>query len=156
MAELAQFGRTLAHDAGANVAGGTAIVCEPSAVGDARLQGWLAQRGLVDSHCFAPRDVNDLERAIDAGRIATIIFPTAADFLSLLWSEEIDLACWRRAGLRIEFASERGPADHAWAAEILGRWEAHLTRLRRRRTIAGLILSAIAIAAAAGVLMLAR
>ena len=120
------------------------------------MRDWLAERGLTEVGWFAPRDVNDVERGMVAGEIQQVVFPSPGEFFELLWQGEMNLACWRRSSVRIEFANPGGAPDSAWAAAVLAQWERQVRRTFRQRAIAGVILSAVAIATAAIVLDLAR
>ena len=99
------------------------------------------------------RDRDHLDEYVAAGA-RCIRFRCRADLLESLWRDEIDVAAWLRAGVCVEFLAEGQAAatserdDAAWISEIVASWAAHRRRQRRARTIAGVILSIVALAAA--------
>jgi hypothetical protein len=145
---------------------GTAVICERHGADAAAAQAFVDARGHRDVRWFAPRDLNDVEDAIEAGRIACVVFVRFEDFLTALWDEELAFERWLSAGVRVGFVhppdvapagvvhadnEALDDADTALAAAVDANWR-RWRRARRRRTIvAGLILSALALAAAFGI-----
>ncbi|MEW6251677.1 MAG: hypothetical protein AB1716_13615, partial [Planctomycetota bacterium] len=80
----------------------------------------------------------------------------ADDFLELLWSGELAPAVWLSRGVETQFAAEATADGRCGATALLQAWTAHVARRRRARIIAGVLLSCAALAAACGVLLLAR
>jgi hypothetical protein len=117
--------------------------------GDA-LRAYVASHVLGEAPTwFAPRDLNDLEDAIEAGRFERVVFATPGDFLEAVWNGEIRPAAWRKAGVRVEFAERSAPGDDATRAWSLAeRYEAWRARRRQAAIVSAVVLSAIAIAAA--------
>lgn len=115
-------------------------------------RAFLATRPDAATEWFAPRDLNDLEDAIEAGRFARVLFATPGDFLEAVWSGDIRPAEWRKAAVRVEFAAPvpNDVAAQVWA--VVERYEAWHARRRRAAIVSALILSGIAIAAAFGVI----
>ena len=121
------------------------------------LRAYIAAHPATDVKWFAPRDLNDLEDAIEAGRFGRVLFAEPADFLEAVWSGDIKLQEWRIAGVRLEFAAPEHvglPVDPIWRlAERFEHWRAGR---RRAKLVSCRVLSAIAIAAAFGVIWAAR
>ncbi len=106
-------------------------------------------RAPAEATWFAPRDLNDLEDAISAGRFGVVVFARPADFLEAVWSGDIRPALWRAAGVELEFAETEGGE---WMWEIAGRYEAWRGRRRGAAMASCVVLSAVAAAAAFGLI----
>lgn len=135
---------------------GAAIVCDRNGAGAAIVGEYLRTQGVADTEWHLPRDVDEVDKALCAGRIQRVIFPALDDFLAALWDEPLTLDRWLAPEMRVEFAQPSGPSDAARAATLMASWQRYQALRRRTRAVAGLVLSAAAIAAAFVVLVLAR
>jgi len=87
--------------------------------------------------------LDDLDADVREGRIERVRFVRAADLYHGIWEGDIDIAAWLARSAVIEF--EDGPApDIRSVYESWRRWNA---ARRRRQAIAGIVFSAIALAA---------
>ena len=133
-----------------------AVICDPRSPEASAVQVYLGKRGVKDPAWYDPRDADEVEQAIRAGQVRRVVFPQTVDFLRLLWDEVLTPEVWQAPGLHVEFAGEDAAFSPAQIAGILAAWETWRHRRRQRRAIAGLILSAVAIAAAWTLVALAR
>jgi hypothetical protein len=133
-----------------------ALVCNPQSERAPQVEQYLRTHDLGAVTRYAFRDVDHLEQAVRAGTVQRIVFPETADFLGLLWDDLLTPGTWQAPGLCIEFARAEDALTPAQIADVLTAWEAWHRARRRRRAIAGLILSVLAIAAAWILLALAR
>jgi hypothetical protein len=116
----------------------------------------LRAHGVTDAAWYAPSDVDDLDRAVRAGEVGRVVFPTLPDFLAVLWDEALTVDAWQAPGVAIEFAEPESRVAAAHVSAILARWGHWRRRRRRQRAVAGLILSVLAVAAAWVLVALAR
>jgi len=131
-----------------------AVVADPRGVDAAAISAYLTRSGLGDADWYLPRDVDELDAAVQAGVVRTVVFPSIAEALQHGWDETAALATWPERGGVVRFAEE--PADGgAWLAAVWASWQAWRVRRRRRQAVAGAVLGTIALAAAC-VLMLLR
>jgi hypothetical protein len=133
-----------------------AVVGDRQSPHAARVQAYLQANGVSDATWYAPRNVDDVEQALRAGEVQRVVFPQTADFLELLWDELLTPEVWQTPGLRVEFAGPDGALLPEQIAGILETWGTWRRRRRRQRAVAGLLLSALAIAAAWILVALAR
>ena len=122
----------------------------------ARLEAFLAAQGFADAERFLPKDDDELNDRLSSGEFATAVFDCSADLLEMLFAEHADLDRW--TNVRIVFADDAN-AQGAMARpqldalhQVYRRW---CQAQRRRRLIAGCILTAIGLAAV-GVLLFVR
>ncbi len=104
---------------------------------------------------FVPRDADDLARQISTQHDALVICSDAGVYMHAVWEQRIDALAWQHTGVDVRFAEvpqDAGLAIRELAAH-LGNWQ---QQRRRGRTLAGLMLSVLAIALAFVLLLLAR
>jgi hypothetical protein len=125
-----------------------AVVCDPRGGGAGAIRRFLQDRGLSDAQWYAPRDLNDVDRAVREGRVRCVVFPGLSDVLEGLWNEEIAADAWLAIGVRIEVAA--APASDAVAGlpEVFAIWQRWRRARRRRQAVAGVVLSLVVLAAA--------
>lgn len=93
------------------------------------------------------RPISDVDRAVVHGRARRVLFGSLADLMTAIWDSEINYEEWLRRGVSVEFAT--GPGLGPEVLEVLHQsWHSWRKRYRRRRTIAGLLLSMIVVLAA--------
>ncbi len=109
-----------------------------------------------DATWYSPRDVSNLEQAVRAGAVQRVMFLQTADFLGLLWDEVLTPEVWQAPAVSVVSAGSGDALTAAQITDILAAWQTWRHRRRRQRAIAGLILSAVAIAAAWLLLALVR
>lgn len=114
----------------------------------AALTAWLDANGPRETVHFLPKDDDDLDADLCAGRFDCVLFPSVEALLLAIWEHHARLDRWAARGVRIEIADGRD-SDHRIETilevhESLRRWRA---RRRRRQIIAGVILSAVALLA---------
>lgn len=100
---------------------------------------------------FAPKDDDELDAELCAGRLRRVVFPNVGALLTMIWKDQARLDCWIEAGVRIELAEP--PPGHAdsWQPFVLAAYRslsAWRRAERRRKIIAGIVLSILALAAA--------
>lgn len=122
------------------------IIARESDAGAAALGALAAKLGASEIRWLAPRDVDELDRVAASDKLV-VLFPTQADFLSALWEGRVSAETWSRVSVR--FASPAAVPDAELARATIDAWRAWSIRQRRRRVVAGTILSLIALAAAA-------
>lgn len=106
---------------------------------------------------FRLRDADELAEAVREGAIDAVLVRGIDELVCGMLDGLIDLQEWRRCGVRIRIAGhDVDSAEEPLLAAIsatAARW--HATQ-RRRRAVAGCILSVIALAAAAAIALLPR
>jgi len=135
--------------------GDVVVICDSHGAAAETVRGYLTARGIGEAAWVGPHDADDVERAIVAGRVRRVIWPDVAAWLAALWGGQIVASHRWPGGLTVEFADVAGPLDASVVRAIATAWDAWHARHRRRRAVAGLILSAVALAAAFAVLTLA-
>jgi hypothetical protein len=107
---------------------------------------------------FAPRDDEELDEALCAGRFRQVIFADLDALLTMVWKSQARVERWIDAGVRIELAQPPdAAAEGAWlpvvlaTCQSLGRWR---RAQRLRKLVAAVVLSVLALAAAAVLLLL--
>jgi hypothetical protein len=93
-------------------------------------------------------DLDELDRAVREGRRQHVVFDSPDQLLTGLWDGEIDAEAWLSAGVQVQFTAPAALDQQALARLLLASWSTNTRRHRRRRILAGLVLSAIAAAAA--------
>jgi hypothetical protein len=126
---------------------GIAVVGKRTGDGAAALAAFVEARGLSGATWYPPRDVDELDAAVRAGTVQTVVFAHLADMLRAGWDDRLTPQAWRAAGVAVLFAdaAEPAPAD---PLSLLDAWSAWRKRQRRRQAVAGVILSVAALAAA--------
>jgi hypothetical protein len=117
-----------------------------------RLRTEVAQGGRTIEAWLAPRDVDELAAIVESSGDVEVVFPELGAFLEALWSGRVPLPIWRR--VRIRCAARVGEVSDDVIRRTLDAWEVFTTTAARRQRGAALILSAIAIASAAVLLLL--
>lgn len=135
--------------------GDVVVICDSHGAAAETVRGYLAARGIGGAAWVGPHDADDVERAIVAGRVRRVIWPDLAAWLTALWGGQIVASRWSQAGVTLEFAEMAGPLDTSFVRALATAWDAWHARHHRRRAVAGLILSVVALAAAFVVLTLA-
>lgn len=125
-----------------------AVVCNRQSGAAAGVDAHLQAHGITDAVWYAPSEVDDVDRVVRAGQVARVVFPALSDFLAVLWDEVLTVEAWQAPGMAIEFAEPDNVVPAAQVSAILERWRQWQLRRHRQRAVAGLILSALAVAAA--------
>lgn len=87
--------------------------------------------------------LDDLDAAVREGQVQRVRFERTADLYHGIWEGDVDLAAWLSRGTKIDFESG-GSNDLREIYESWRRWD---VARRRRRALAGAVLSAITLAA---------
>lgn len=124
-------------------AGPVGVVCGPDDARKAALEAYLTRREIRDTKWFAPGELHDLDREVRRGRMQRVIFLDQSDLFEGIWEEEIVFEEWP-ASVALEFAESSG--DDAMRG-LAASWRAWRQRHRRRQAVAGVVLSAIVLAA---------
>jgi hypothetical protein len=135
---------------------GVAVLCDPQGRAAPLVDAYLRASGVTGATWYAPPDVDDMEHAVRAGKVQRIVFPETTAFLAPLWDEVLTPETWQTLGVRVEFARSDDALTPAQLAGVVTSWQRWRRRRHRQRAIAGLILSAVAIAAAWVLVALAR
>ena len=121
-------------------------VCEKGGPKAAAMQAHLQAEGLADARWFTPNDVDDVDEAVRDGRVDRVVFSDLADLLDAIWDEEIQFDRWQSAGVAVSFVTP--PVPDTTASAVYESWRAWQRRHKRRRAIAGAVLTVVALAAA--------
>ncbi|HOA72663.1 MAG TPA: hypothetical protein PL151_16610 [Phycisphaerae bacterium] len=124
-----------------------AAVCDPSGPHAARMAEYLQARG-EPARWYAPRDLDDVDREVSAGRLRTAVFVNWRDLLEGIWHGEVTFSRWRAMRIDVQFLDSPGDDAGAQLEVVAQAWADYQQSRRRRRAISGLILSLIAVAAA--------
>lgn len=129
----------------------TLVVCEKDGEHAAKMREYLAADGLDAAKWLAPRDVDDVDEAVRKGEIRRVVFTDLGALLDAMWDEEIQFGEWLSAGVEVSFVDTptEGPIapDTSIAAAVFESWRSWRGYQRRRRVVAGLILSVVALLA---------
>jgi hypothetical protein len=101
-----------------------------------------------DLEWYSVRDLDEVDRAVREGRLRRVVFDSMDQLLAGLWSGEIDAEAWVSAGVQVELRATAVHDQCALLRALLASWSVNARRSRRRRVVAGVILSVIAVAAA--------
>ena len=112
------------------------------------MKTFLEARGLTRTTWHAPRDLDDVDQDVRAGRLAHVVFVRPDDLLDGIFHGEVDFDRWRATGTRVEFALAPDSTTDQTIEPAWRSWQQWRRRHRRRQIIGGTILSAVAIAAA--------
>jgi hypothetical protein len=117
-----------------------------------QIERFAASLGYDSTDCFAPRDDDQLDARVGAGRYDCVIFATVDDLLDTMWRGRVHLDRWREQGVRVELA-DPGGARHAdwrvWIDEIERSLAGYRAAQQKREVLAGVLLSVIALLAVA-------
>lgn len=119
----------------------------------------LSRNGLSGTVEFAPKDDDELDQALQAGRFDRAVFCDLDAALNMLWKEKAAFGQWRAAGVQVELADSSGGRGGDVMAQLVVIGESHSRWQRRqirRQVIAAVILSTAALLALAGLLWLSR
>lgn len=123
----------------------TAVVCEKGGSQAATMQAYLQAEGLTDARWFATHDADDVDEAVRDGQVDRVVFTDLAALLDAIWDEEIQFDRWQSAGVVVSFVTP--PEPETTASAVYESWRVWHRRQRRRRAIAGAVLTAVALAA---------
>ncbi len=107
---------------------------------------------------FAAKDDDELNAALISGRFRRVVFADLESLLAMLWKDHADLARWLASGVRVEVVKRPEACGEQWlpalvrTSESLKAWR---RSERRRKIVAGAILSLFALLAAGVVLLVA-
>lgn len=109
----------------------------------------------ADVVTFAPKDDDDLDAELCAGRFGRVVFAGLDALLTAVWKHHAQIDRWTAAGVRIDLAvpPAEDPAD--WRSFLTCTYASlsrHRRQQRRRQIIAAAILSALALLAIAAFL----
>jgi len=125
------------------------------AAGQDALQRYLSMRSEGEPAWFEIKDDDELNSELSAGRFATVLFADLDALWEMVWKNHADLDRWDAAGVKIELA--RPPSASEWQALIRDAHASlsrHRAKQSRRQTIAATILSLVAVASLAALLIL--
>lgn len=125
--------------------GGVAVLGDARTRDDPAVSAALRAHGGEAARWFAPCDADDLQRAVMGGEIATVI-ARGEVLWPVIWEGRVRVDLWP-ATVRLIVPGQDGDTDAA-ARALARTWQAWHVRQRRRRAVAGLILSALALGAA--------
>jgi hypothetical protein len=129
-------------------------------VGEAR--ALAAYIGREKRHIIVERSAkdDDLDGEVCSGRFERVVFADLDALLTAMWDGHVHVQQWCDAGARLELISPPASTDHDFWHAIVAQASASLARWRkeqrRRRIIAGTILSILALAALAALLLVAQ
>mgnify|MGYP007037746658 CR=1 FL=1 len=119
-----------------------------------QLDSNLIELGITNARLFQTKDTHDLNWQANEGRFDRVVFASMSDLLEAVWNEEADVALWLKRGVRLDVldrpAAGDGPGSTTSAVSIpeitesYSRWQ---VRRRKKRVLAGLMLSVFALAA---------
>lgn len=124
---------------------------------NAALDAHLAGIGVAEAARFRPKDDDDLNQALCAGRYKRVVFLDIDALFEAVWKDLADLDRWEQAGVRIELVSAPVGDGESWRKTVaavhagLIRWR---RADRRRQIVVAVILSALALAAVGALLWL--
>lgn len=124
---------------------GLAVVYDRSSEGASEMKVYLERRGVAGARWYDPVTVSNLDKAVRDGRIRRVVFHDMAFLFDAIWDEEIVFDTWLRYGVQLEFVKQADVTPESMAEWVYGNWQTWKRRHHRRQTIAGLIISVIAL-----------
>lgn len=104
---------------------------------------------------FDVKDDDELNGELSAGRFTSVLFADLGALWEMIWKNHADLDRWDAAGVRIELARSSNASDwQSLVREAHASLQRHRVKQSRRQTIAATILSLVAIASLAALLIL--
>jgi len=132
-----------------------AVVCDESGDDAKAVRAFLSIEALDEVRWFGRGGVDDVDRGVRSGGIVRVVFPRQAVLLEAMWSGEVDFEAWRRAGVRIDVVESSSAISEGQLVTIAASWKRWRCGQRRRQAVAGVVLSAVAVACAFGLIYLA-
>lgn len=123
------------------------VICDRGSPDASRMEAFLRAQSL-SGHWYARHDLDDADRDVIAGRLHTVVFLRWQDLLEGIFNGEVSFGRWRDIKVDLRFVEPAGTDDLARLAAVSQAWTAHQRQCRRRRTVSGILLSLIALAAA--------
>lgn len=123
------------------------VICDRGSPDASRMEAFLGTQGL-SGRWYARHDLDDADRDVIAGRLHTVVFLRWQDLLEGIFNGEVSFGRWQDTKVDLRFVEPAGTDDLARLAAVSQAWTAHQRQRRRRRTVSGIILSLIALAAA--------
>lgn len=123
--------------------------------GDRRLRADLDARQGWRAEYFLPKDDDEMNTALAAGRFRHAAFLNLDALWEAVWKGEADLDAWEAAGVEIHVVEPPAADRDAWRGCVretyrsLKKWR---TANRRRQIVAAVVLSLLALAAMAALL----
>lgn len=106
----------------------------------------LPSQGAGDVKWFTLRDAHDLDAAVERGEIARVMLESWDTYIAALHRGALASPRWTSGEIEVHCADL--PPAALLASRTAAAWSAEHRRTRRQRTIAGVVLSAVALAAA--------
>ena len=97
---------------------------------------------------YPRRDLDAVDAAVRDDHVRCVVFADVNDLLEEVWEGEIEIDRWLAGGVRVEFADELLADTSAHVETIVQCWRRWQGARRRRRVVAGAVLSVIALAVA--------
>jgi hypothetical protein len=123
-----------------------AVVSDRHSAEAAAIEQRLAGEGRSVRWC-QPCDLDLVEGDVRDGRVNLVVFGQCADLLAGIWSGQVSFPAWRDSGVRVEFVESPGEDAAALLVTVADAWTRYSRVQRRRRLIAGVILSLLAVVA---------
>jgi hypothetical protein len=133
---------------------GLAVICKKDGPEAVAMRTHLQTTGTTGAEWFASRDADEVDKRVGQGSIRRVVLPDWGVLLRAIWDEDIHYDRWLSTGTEVSFVSPPAPGSAATAVfEIWSGWN---RSRRRRQTVAGAILSVIALAAGFALALLMR
>ncbi len=131
----------------------------------------LLDRGATEPQWFRARDAEDVDQAVRSGAVDAVLFPDIDAVLTAMLDGFVDLDQWAARGVTLELlrapaaatdwtvradSTLAAPAPAASLRVFQCVWTKWNAVQRRRRTVAGFVLSLVALLAATSVVILSR
>ncbi len=112
---------------------------------------FLQREGLDSAGLFAPKDDDELDSRLSRGEFDVVVFPDGDTLAEMILSGDARLSEWDRQRVAIRFASGE---DRAFVDRVFSIHSRRAAAANRRRTVACLVLSVVALASLAVLLFL--
>ncbi|MFO0973328.1 MAG: hypothetical protein U1A27_07815 [Phycisphaerae bacterium] len=119
-----------------------------AALGRARVVRGSASRAAADERLFRADEMDDLDQAVRAGTVRRVALPDLEVMLGAIWDGDVAWAEWRRRGVELELPGTSADGAAATLDSVAAAWRTWSAARRRWNTIAGVLLSLVALAAA--------
>lgn len=129
-----------------------AVRLPAGSVEERRMEASLGHETWAAATKFLPKDDDELNAALCAGRFQRVVFADLNSLLEMMWKDELEPEKWTLAGVHVDLVSPPPGTEESWhetvreAHRSLSRWRA---QQHKRQIVAAVLLSALALAAMA-------
>ena len=131
------------------------IVCDENGPDADAMRAFLRGESLDAVRWYGADSVDDVDRGVRSGGIGRVVLPRQSVLLEAIWGGEVDFQAWSEAEVQIDVIESSTSDIGQGLALVAASWQRWRRGQRRRQALAGLVLSALAVGIAFGLICLA-